>query len=377
MIYFDNAATTYHKPSEVIESVNRALRYFSVNNGRSGYKRANELATEVESVRKSVADYVGLQHPSNVVFTHNCTHALNLAILGSVEKGGHVISSVCEHNSVLRPLTQLKESGLISLTLLEPDEDGTISAERVKNAITKSTYMVILQHASNVTGKSQPITAIGEVTSKHNIKFVVDAAQSIGYLPINMEKSHINLLAFPAHKGLHGIVGCGGLCFDDKSVPAPIVYGGTGTNSHLLSQPSDSPEAFESGTMNNIAVLALGEAIKWWNDNYKKLLNQQYKVHEVCQSGLNSVKGVKLYSSLSNASGIISFTVKNLDSGAVCDYLDKEFDIATRGGLHCAPLMHEFLGTTATGLTRVSVSGFNFVEEAHRLVHAVEKLARS
>lgn len=375
MIYFDNAATTFHKPKEVVDAVNNAMRNFSINNGRSGYKKALDLSLAIEQVRKQVADFVGLKQQSNVVFTNNCTHALNLAILGNCEKGGNVITSVCEHNSVLRPLVQLRDNGFITLTLLKPNEEGQITAEDVQKAILPSTYMVVLQHASNVTGRALQLTPIGEVTRKHNITFVVDAAQSIGYIPINMEKSNINLLAFPAHKGLHGIVGCGCLCFDDKSTPMPIMYGGTGTNSHLLTQPTDSPEGFESGTINSIGILALGAALEWWKENYKQLLAQQYKVHDVCLNGLKNIKGLHLHSG-NNASGILSFAYNELDSGVVCDYLDKNFDIATRGGLHCAPLMHEFLGTSSTGLTRVSVSGFNTIDEAHKLIYALSKLGK-
>ncbi len=375
MIYFDNSATTFFKPKEAIDLLVTAVTELSVNPNRSFNPLTQSLIQKILETRQTIANMVNLSSPSNVIFGLNCTDALNLAILGSIKrKGSHVITSVLEHNSVLRPLYVLQQCGYIQLTILEPDKNMLISPAKIENALLPNTRLVVLSHVSNVLGATQNLFAIGEVCHKNNILFLVDGAQSIGYLPIDMKKNHINMLAFPAHKGLHGIAGCGVLCFDEKSAPNPIKFGGTGTQSHILTQPTDSPEAYESGTLNSPAILALLGALNWWKDNHVKFLKQMKLVQNTILEGLAHLKKIKVRS-VQNDSGIITFEITGKDSQEICDLLSENYGIATRGGLHCAPLCHKFLGTEKTGLVRASVSGSNTLEEAYVFLNAIKQIS--
>lgn len=373
MIYFDNAATTNYKPQEVIDSVNDTLKNFSFNSNRSGHPKAIELSQKILDTRTKIASIVNLDQPGNVVFSLNCTQALNLAIIGSVKRGGHVITTVMEHNSVLRPLNELADKKIIDVTYLTPDEKGMVSPSVIKNAIRPNTYMVIMTHISNVTGYTQDIAAVGNMLKGYGVKFLVDGAQSVGYLPIDMANYGVNMLAFPAHKGLHGIQGVGVLCFDKESAPLPIMYGGTGSDSLSTRQPTFSPDAYESGTLNSVGIVAVGEAISWWIRTRKVNLSNIAKLQEYLTNGLKQVKKCKIYS-MPNAAGIVTFSVDNYDSVEVADILATKHDIALRGGLHCAPKMHAYLGTTNGGLIRASLSGENTVEECLTLIHAIENL---
>lgn len=376
MIYFDNAATTFFKPQEALDGLKKAVTLLPVNPNRSFNELTNELSEEIFSTRKALADMVGLNNPANVVFGQNCTDALNLAILGGIRvKGSHVITSVLEHNSVLRPLKMLERSGNISLTVLEPDKNMIISPEKVLNALLPATRMVVLAQTSNVLGATQPVAEIGRICRRNGVTFVIDAAQSAGYIPLNMEKDCVDMVALPAHKGLHGIAGLGALCFNEKSKPNPIRLGGTGTQSHMLTQPTDSPEGFESGTVNSPAILALKGALTWWNSNHVEFNEHMKLVMDTIRNGLTNVKRIKVLS-VPNDSGIISFEVLGSDSQEIADVLARDYKIATRGGLHCAPLCHNFLGTSRTGLVRISVSGENTQEEAYAFLNAMEQIVK-
>ncbi len=376
MIYFDNAATTFFKPQEVAETVLEAITRYSVNPNRSFNALTTALSEKILSTRRKIAELVRLNNPLNVVFGLNCTDALNLAILGSIRsKGENIVTSALEHNSVMRPLHRLQEKGFIKLNIINPDENLVISAQAVEAAITPNTSIVVLSHVSNVTGATIDAEAIGQVCKKRGVKFLLDAAQSIGYIPVNMEAYNIDLLAFPAHKGLHGIVGCGVLCFKEESAPKPVRFGGTGTQSHLLTQPTESPEAYESGTVNSPAILALGAAIDWWCANKSSMLKQINLVQSTLIEGLSEINGIKIFSAPNN-SGIVTFKIKESDSAEVSDLLAKNYGIATRGGLHCAPLAHKFLGTYYSGLIRASVSGQNTLSEAYIFLNAISQLSK-
>lgn len=376
MIYFDNAATTFFKPPEALDGLKKAVTLLPVNPNRSFNALTNELCDEIFSTRKALSDIVGLNNPANVVFGQNCTDALNLAILGGIKKkGSHVVTSVLEHNSVLRPLKMLEQSGNISVTVLEPDKNMIISPEKVLNAVLPATRMVVLSQTSNVVGATQPVAEIGKICKKNGITFVVDGAQSVGYVSIDMQRDDIDMLALPAHKGLHGVAGLGALCFNEKSKPKPIRLGGTGTQSNLLVQPTESPDGFESGTVNSPGILAFKGALEWWSKNHATFNSQMKTVQTAITRGLLSLKKIKIYS-VANKSGIVTFGVAGKDSQEVADILANEYGIATRGGLHCAPLCHSFLGTARTGLVRVSVSGANTVDEANTFLNAVEKITK-
>lgn len=376
MIYLDNAATTGYKPPQVIQAVADTLANVSANPGRSGHKLSTQAMMTVMKTRQAVCDFVNGHSPDKVVFSLNCTTALNLAIIGSVKKGCHVISSLSEHNSVLRPLVELQKRKIVDVTFLVPDNQNKISPADVKNAIRKNTTMIVLGHISNVTASKQDVEAIGKIAKLHDLLFVVDGAQSVGYTPIDMQKQNIDMLAFPAHKGLHGPMGLGCLCFGEK-MPRPIVFGGTGTDSHMPLQPTTTPEGFESGTQNLPAIAGLNAAINWHNETNCIHSQKRQVFARMIFDGLHSIKGINVLSSPCFESGIVSFSFDNLNSLAASDLLDERFDVATRAGLHCAPLMHKHLGTDKDGLVRASVSAQNTKQEIFDFLNGVEQIAKT
>lgn len=371
MIYFDNAATTFFKPKEVINAVTDCLerRSFNANRGTG----SKNLELDVLSAREKLAAFVGAKS-RNVVFCAGCTAALNIAILGGCKKGGHVVTTLIEHNSVLRPLKELERKGIISLTFLPPGENGIISPESVLKAVRQNTYMVVLTHVSNVTGYTQDLAAIGGALFPYKICFVVDGAQSVGYLPVNMEEMKISMLCLPAHKGLHAVQGLGALCFDENFAPQPITFGGTGSDSANLFQPQYFPDRLESGTQNAPGIMALSAAIDWWESGKDARLANIAAMQEYLQAELQKIDKVKVYS-VPNKSGIVSFAVGERDSNEIGDILLEEYGIATRSGLHCAPLMHYHLGTLKNGLVRASLSGENTFDECAAFLEAVKKIA--
>ncbi len=375
MIYLDNAATTGYKPPQVIQAVADTLANVSANPGRSGHKLSTQAMMTVMKTRQAVCDFVNGYSPDKVVFSLNCTTALNLAIIGSVKKGCHVITSLSEHNSVLRPLVELQKRKIVDVTFLVPDNQNKISPADVKNAIRKNTTMIVLGHISNVTACKQDIEAIGKIAKLHDLLFIVDGAQSVGYTPIDMQKQNIDMLAFPAHKGLHGPMGLGCLCFG-KKMPRPIVFGGTGTDSHMPLQPTTTPEGFESGTQNLPAIAGLNAAINWHNETNCTHSQKRQIFARMIFDGLHSIKGVNVLSSPCFESGIVSFSFDNLNSLAASDLLDERFDVATRAGLHCAPLVHKHLGTDKDGLVRASVSAQNTKQEIFDFLNGVEQIAK-
>jgi len=377
MIYLDNAATSGYKPPQVIDAVTYALTNMSANPGRSGHKQSINAMMTCMKARKDVCDFVGGYSPDNIVFSLNCTSALNLAILGCAKTGCHIISSLSEHNSILRPLFELQRRNIIETTFLIPDRANKISPADVEKSIRKNTSMIVLGHVSNVTAAIQDVSAIGKIAKKHGITFVVDGAQSVGYTQVDMQRQNIDMLAFPAHKGLHGPMGLGCLCFAEHCKPRPILFGGTGTDSHLLAQPTTSPEGYESGTQNLPAIAGLVAAIDWHNSE-NHIDSQKRKVFaKMIFDGLHLIKEVSVASTPDFDSGIVSFSVDKKPSMLVSDLLDDRFDIATRAGLHCAPLVHKHLGTDKHGLVRASVSGQNSKQEVFNFLNAVEDIAKS
>ena len=375
MIYFDNAATTGYKPPEVIQAVNYALTHLSANPGRSAHRQAIEGSLKMAETREKIAKLVGCPNLDNVVFSLNCTTALNQAILGSVTRGCHIISSLSEHNSVLRPLFELKRRGIAEVSFLVPDKENKISPLDVQREIKRNTRMVVLGHISNVTGAEQEIEEIGKITKNNKLIFIVDGAQSVGYADVDMQKQNIDLLAFPAHKGLHGIMGLGCLCFKDEAKPTPILYGGTGTDSHLLTQPTTSPECFESGTQNLPAILGLNAAIDWYEKTKTSNAEKRKELAKMLYDGLHTLKKLTVLSYPNFKSGIVSFKIEGIDSMTAADILAEKYEIAVRSGLHCAPLIHKHLGTDKEGLVRASVSAENNRNEVITFLRAIKEIS--
>lgn len=375
MIYLDNAATTNYKPQEVLDAVRDSLTQYPYNPNRSGNKLSLLLQQKLYETRRKLHLMLNNDSELHVAFTSGCTAALNLAILGTAQRG-HIIITATEHNSVLRPVMQLKKKGYVDVSVAQPDANGVITAEEVERLVRPDTYMVCVSHASNVTGTAQSIAEIGRVTRRRNLRLLVDCAQSIGYFAMDMEKCNVDMVAIAAHKGLHAMQGAGALIFNKRCIPRPITFGGTGTESHLYYQPSTVPDCLESGTLPCPAILAMNAGLDWWLNNWKSNREIVTEMQRTILDGLKKIQGVKVYSQ-PNLSGIVAFNIGKRDSAEMMDILAERYDVAVRGGLQCAPLMHRYLGTFEQGVIRASVSCITAKEECYSLLNAVELLAKT
>ena len=373
MIYFDNSATTNFKPECVKNAVYSAMSNLSANPGRGSHSMAIKTASMVYLARKAIANEVGLKNPDRVIFTGSCTEALNLAILGSMKKG-HVITTVFEHNSVLRPLFSKAKEFFTDISIVEPN-GNSIDVKSIERLIRKDTYMIIINHVSNVTGQITPLYEIGKLCKKHGILFVVDGAQSVGYNKVDMEYNNVNMLAIAPHKGLHAVTGVGVLAISDNVELRHIKFGGTGTSSTDLFQPRTFPEGYETGTLPTVAISSLIPAINWCEKNRIKNDKRIFELSEIIINGLLAIPNVTLYTPPHLRNGIISFNVDGLSSSEVCDILSSQYDICARCGLHCAPLIHKYLGTLDGGSVRVSLCGDNTYGEAESLLLALREIS--
>ena len=370
MIYLDNASTTNYKPQPVIDAVVECLTKHPFNPHRGG-KVSLELQQKLIATRQKLT--LLFNNPGgNVVFTSGCTEALNLAILGCARRG-HIIVTATEHNSVLRPVMQLKAKGIVDVSVVNPDASGQITVESLQKVLQKDTYMLCVNQASNVTGKAQNLRDIGLFARKNNLIFLCDCAQSLGYFPTDMAKNNIDMVAIAGHKGLHAMQGVGALIFNNRVTPKPIKFGGTGTESHLLTQPTTLPDGLESGTPACANILSLDAGIDWWLQSYKDSAKNITCCQNLLLEGLKCLPNVSVYST-PNKSGIVAFNVGKIDSNIVADYLAERHQIVVRGGLQCAPLMHQYLGTYNIGVVRASVSCITTKQECYALLNAVQGL---
>lgn len=377
MIYFDNAATSWPKPEEVYREVEKVLRNCG-NPGRGGHKMALESGRVIFEARQEICSIFNIKDPMRVVFTSNTTEALNIALKGILKEGDHVITSSMEHNSMIRPLMALKGKG-IEVTIVKANEEGKIDPEDIKEAITKKTKMIAITHASNVTGTIMPIEEIGNIAREMNLIFLVDAAQTVGVLPIDVEKQNIDLLAFPGHKGLYGPQGTGGLYVRKSIEILPLEEGGTGSKSESMYQPDLMPDKLESGTPNTPGIAGLKEGVKFVKSvGIKNIYQQEKRLTKILIEGLKEIKGVKIYGpqKVEERVGVVSITLKDSDVGEISYILDRDFDIATRAGLHCAPLAHSTIGTLKTGTLRFGIGYFNTEEEVEKAVKAIEIISQ-
>jgi len=365
MIYLDNGATTYYKPQEVKHAVNIAMNLYTANAGRGAHKLAQLSAEKIYDVREKVLKFFGANN-HECIFTSGCTSALNLAILGSVRLGGHIVTTYLEHNSVLRPLQHLKDLGKIDYTVV--DDLSLASFER---AIRPNTYMIITTQASNVTGERIDVNKVNLICKKYNLLHLVDTAQGAGHIFENL--NNIDMIAFAGHKGLYGIGGVGGLIVKNGVELKPIMFGGTGTASESLIQPSTIPESFEVGTLANIPIISLGAGIDYVAKNKNYIIAKEEKLNLALKQTLDNLNFISPYYA-SNSCGVYSFNVGDYDSSFVSDYLNERFGICTRAGLHCAPLVHKHLGTQDIGAVRVSISSDNTLDDIKILEIALKGL---
>lgn len=376
-IYFDNAATSSPKPPEVLERVSAALTEFNANPGRSGHSAALSAAREVLSARERLASLMNAGEETNIAFAFNCTDALNLAIKGALRYGDHVITTQLEHNSVLRPLNALAVRGRISLSIVSPRADGFVDPEDIRASIRKNTRLIAVTHASNVTGAIQPVAAIGELARREGILYLIDGAQAIGAMPVNVRALSCDLYAFPGHKSLLGPMGTGGLYIRPGVVLRTLREGGTGTDSESMLQPDERPERYESGTLNLPGIAGLGAGCAFVAKRVSAIMSHERELTGALYEGLSAIRGAEIYSPREEAAraGIVSFNLPGMTSSDVADRLGR-MGIAVRGGLHCAPGAHRFLGTLRRGAVRASVGYANTFEEVDAFLNAVNAIVR-
>ena len=368
MIYFDNGATGGFKPDGVISATQAALKTCA-NPGRSGHKLSLACAERVYAVRDQLREFFGAPSADRVVFTKNCTEALNIALLGTLNPGDKVVSTVAEHNSVLRPLNYLQGKGVrVELAPLTPHGDIDESALIAASAGARA---VVVTLASNVTGTAPDIARIRAGIPKETL-LICDGAQACGHEAVDIGRQGIDALAVAGHKGMLGIQGSGALVFSQRFNPRPVTYGGTGSESIKLTMPDFYPDMLESGTLSYPAIISLGEGTLYLKMHMHENRDRTAYLTEMVINGLSSVEGVRLYSK-PNHFGIVAFSLKNMQSEMIAYRLSEEYSICVRGGLHCAPLMHRALGSD--GLVRATLSAFNNEREVDCFLRAVEKLA--
>ena len=364
-MYLDNAATSFPKPDAVHDAVLHAMRSVGASPGRGGYRQSLEAGRLLFQAREAAAGFFSIVDSSRVIFTHNATGALKLALQGTLVAGDHVITTSMEHNSLLRPLYALQKRG-IEVSIVTAGSDGVVSVEEITRALKANTRMIAVSHVSNVCGAIQPLQQLAEICRTCGALFLVDAAQSAGYLPIDVKKYSIDLLAVPGHKGLLGPAGTGLLYAAPHVSLKPLIHGGTGSHSTAEEHPLIMPDAFEAGTHNLPAVAGLLAGIEFIGDvrlpvihlHEQALLNQ-------AEQALREIPGVTIHGPADPAArcSVLSFTASGVDSALLAAELDHGFDIAVRAGLHCAPLAHRALGTLPDGTVRISPGWFTTSEE--------------
>lgn len=377
MIYFDSAATTWPKPAEVWEAMEKCIKNAGANPGRSGHQMAIKAGRLVDETRELLATLFNISNPDRIVFTLNATEALNLAIKGLLKPGDHVITSSMEHNSVTRPLYVLQSNG-IEVTKVSCAGDGSIKVGDVEKAIRPNTVAIIITHASNVTGTLMPVAEIGQLAKRKGLRFIVDAAQTAGVFNIDVSFMGIHLLAFPGHKGLYGPTGTGGLYIAEGLELTPLKEGGTGSMSEVPGQPDITPERYESGTLNSVGLAGLAAGLKFIrNEGSERIRQHEMELTRRFLKGAESIKGLTVYGpkELYERAPVVSFRLEGKETGTVGSVLDKEYNIACRAGLHCAPDAHRTLGTFDQKLVRFSFSYFNNKEEVDYAIRSLAEIA--
>lgn len=378
MIYLDNAATTYPKPAPVWKAMEEFLIHNSANPGRGGHRMALEAGRMVLEVREQIAELISAKRPEEIIFTSSATESLNLAMMGSLRQGDHLIITSMEHNAVARTAYHLKSVG-IELDVVDADGYGMVNPEQIARRIKRNTRMIATLHASNVTGGIMPAEAIGQICRNRGVMFLLDASQTAGMLPINVQEMNADLVAFPGHKGLFGPTGIGVLYVHPGIEMQPIKFGGTGSQSEDLEMPRLIPDRYEAGTQNTVGIAGLGAGIKFvMQTGVEKIAAHERALTRHLIEGLRSIKRVEIYGPQEpdDKVGVISFNVRGMDSSEVGFILDQVYGIAVRVGLHCAPLAHKTLGTFQRGTVRVSFSYLNTLEEVNQLISAIQEIIR-
>ncbi len=373
MIYFDNAATGGRKPDSVVQAVKASIEGVCANPGRSGHALSVTLAERVYECRKLLCAFFGGEDAERVILTKNCTEAVRGAKnKGTYSEKPHIITTAAEHNSVLRPLFALERAGEISLTVV-PLQSGEVRPEAIAAAVQKNTLAAVFTLASNVTGTAIDAAKVRALLPAH-VYTVCDGAQACGHIPLDMQKAGIDALAVAGHKGMHGIQGSGALVFSRRLELAPLLYGGTGSESANPDMPAFYPDRLEAGTISFPAAASLTEGVLYLMPRLGEVGARIAALTEQLLCGLQNINGVRTYSK-PNPFGIVAFACDAVSSEFFAQALSDGYEIAVRGGLHCAPLMHRGLGTFETGLVRASLSEFNTETEVKTFLEAVREIA--
>lgn len=377
MIYMDNAATTMHKPECVIDAVAAAMHSMG-NAGRGAHAASLDASRTIYGTREELANFFHAESPKQIVFTSNSTESLNTAIRGTIEAGDHVITTEMEHNSVLRPLYDLADHG-VEVTILPADETGMICYDDFEKEIRPNTKAIVCTNGSNLTGNMIDVKRVGEIAKKHDLLFIVDASQTAGVYEIDVQDMQIDILCFTGHKGLLGPQGTGGMYVRSGLSVKPLKCGGSGVDTYNTHHPKEMPTALEAGTLNGHGIAGLGAGVGYIVENgIDKLREKELDMMWKFYSGVKDIPGVKVYGDFQTKRRcpIVALNIGDYDSSEVSDELLMTYDISTRPGAHCAPLMHKALGTVEQGAVRFSFSHFNTDEEVEIAIKAIEELSK-
>ena len=378
MIYLDNAATTFPKPSSVYRSVMRAMKEYGANPGRGSHAMAIEGAKVIYETRELLAKLFNLDDPMRVIFKFNATDSLNTAIKGILNYGDHVITTEMEHNSVLRPVKELEKYG-VENTIVKCESDGTINLNTLESAIKSNTKLIVTTHVSNLTGTIFPIEEIGNICKKHGCLYLVDGSQSAGVLNIDLKKFNIDFLAAPGHKGLLGPQGTGILLINNDMKLKQLKEGGTGSQSSSFEQPNYYPDKLEAGTHNLPGIAGLNAGVKYiLNKGTESIYSHEKNLLDIFIKEIRKNPKIIIYGpeSIEHRIGVVPINIEGLDSSEVANILDTEYNIAVRPGLHCAPLAHKAIGTEKLGAVRFGVGPFNKKDEILSAVKALNEISK-
>ena len=374
--YFDHSATSNPKPKIVVDTVLEAITTFNGNPSRSSYKKNISLDRKILEVREKLAKFFNISNPLQIAFTKNSTESLNFAIKGLGFENCHIITSVLEHNSVLRPLNYLKDNKEVEISYITPSKDDKEVIKNIVSLIKEDTRAIVINHISNVTGYIFNIKEIGKIARDNNLIFIVDASQSAGFYPIDVTQDNIDILCFTGHKSLMGIQGIGGIYVREGLSISPIIEGGTGSFSKLPRQPLKMPEMLEAGTSNTPGILSLGAGIDYINSiGLEKIKNHKTNLVNYFIKSLSDIPEIIIYDNFNIERGpVVALNIKGIPSSELSDILSEEFNICTRGGFHCAPLAHKYLGTYEDGAVRFSFGYTNTIEEIDYCISALKEI---
>ena len=377
MIYLDNAATTFPKPSSVYKNVMKAMKVYGANPGRGSHAMAIEGAKVIYETRELLAELFNFDDPMKAIFTFNATDSLNIAIKGILNTGDHVITTEMEHNSVLRPIKE-SEKTWIENTIVKCASDGTINLKELENAIKENTKLIVTTHVSNLTGSIFPIEEIGEISKKYGVLYLLDGSQSAGVLNIDLKTHNIDFLAAPGHKGLLGPQGTGVLIINNDTELKQLKEGGTGSRSSSLEHPDFYPDKLEAGTHNLPGIAGLNAGLKYiLNRGTESIYSHEKNLLDIFIKELKNNSKIKIYGpeSIEHRSGVLPVNIEGMDSSEVANILDSIYNIAVRPGLHCAPLAHKAIGTEKIGAVRFGVGPFNKKSDIMAAVKALNEIS--